>query len=87
MRDVYFIFHGRNNKFSSDQLLLRNVTAIISDVTNQTMGGKGARQAVFQMWPLPGDEQENGGREMTREERRELIKKHHQILEAKKKKE
>ena len=85
MRDLYLIFHGRGNKFIADQKLLRNATAIISDVTNQTMGGKGAREAVFQMWPLPGDKDENGGRDMTREERRALIKRHHEILEAKKK--
>jgi hypothetical protein len=85
MKDIYRIFHGRANKIDTEQHILRNAVAILADVFNQTMGGNGAREAVLKMWPMKGDDP--GGREMTKEERRALIKWHNQTLEAKKKRE
>jgi hypothetical protein len=84
MKDIYLIFHGRNNKQAHDQIMLRNVSAIVSDVFNQTMGGNGAREAVFKMWPMPGDE--SGGSVMTRDERKAIIELHKKLIEEKKRK-
>lgn len=78
MKDIYRIFHGRGNKYESDRMLLGNAVVVLSDVFNQTMGGNGARDTVMRMWG--GFPENNGGREMTREERRELIRRHNQML-------
>lgn len=83
MKDIYLFFHGRNIKLKADHYALRNTAAIISEVVNRTMGGKGTWEAVKGMWQIDeGDSQ--GGKSMSREDRKKLIQWHNEQINKKK---
>lgn len=90
MKDIYRIFHGRQQRYQSEQLLVRNAVEILSEVFNQTMGGSGMGGAIKQMWPLP-DDPKSGGSQMVdmnewRKRNKAIIIEHERRLAEKKKK-
>lgn len=83
MKDLWLIMLGRSNFINSQQMIARNATAIISDVFCQVMSGQSARDSVLRMWPIEGEPVDSF--ELTREERKAIIQRHNEILNAKKK--
>lgn len=75
MKDVYLILSGRQNYFLQLQYYFRHHAAILSEVTNATMGGKGAFKWALSNWKLPDDPE---SRPMTNEERKAIIDRYNQ---------
>ena len=73
MKDVFLIMEGRNNSQKQLQIYLRHHAAIISEVTNATMGGNGAFKAVLGMWKMEDDPE---SKPMTNEERKAIIERY-----------
>ena len=57
---------------------MRHHAAIVSDVFNQTMNGKGAFKHVIKMWKLDGDPEQKS---LTSEQVREILRRNREARE------
>lgn len=54
--DAALMYQGWGDELLYGQQIARKVTAIICEVVNKSMGGKGVIKQIPKMWVLPGDE-------------------------------
>jgi len=84
--ELLLLLKGWNDEQRFVQMIHRNSAAIISDVFNQTMGGKGAMSAVYQMWPLTEEEmKKNSGSQMSKDDLKHILREHERLVNLKRK--